>query len=225
MSAAGGPAPSVLAVAVVDGRGLRSSGGIAARWADLGQRAPGAERALRILFDKKDETIRRLDATSRALIFAGEVLGIDRRWTVDERRDAALVFESRWGSLDADRRFVRSLDQPMVNGAVFPYTLPSMSLGELALRHGLRGPTLCLPIEDPDRGSALREVEAMFALGEIRRALVGSIEVLEDPPPGLEPSCRVVVAALAEEAERPTAAPWPGTGPDAFERLAQALDA
>lgn len=217
------PDPRVLAIGAVDERGVRGSSGVVARWSDHGARVPGAAKALRTLFGKRDDTIRRLDATSRALIFAAEAAGIDRVLSADERANAAFVVETRWGSLDADRRFARSLEQPMVNGAVFPYTLPSLCLGEVALRHGLHGPTHCLPVDDGE-ASALVEAHALFAGGDVEHAIVGSVDVLDDPLPGCERRCRVVVAVLAGGRGPAGVAPWPGTATDSFDALARVLD-
>ena len=213
----------VLGIGVVDELGLASSTGVRAAWSGLGRRVPGAARALQQLFDKRDETLRRLDATSRALVFAAEASGLDAALSEAQREDTGLVFETRWGSLDADRKFVRSLDQPMVNGAVFPYTLPSLSLGEIALRHGLRGPTLCLSVDEGQRGVAWREATAMLSTSELEHVLVGSVDVLEDPPPGLPSSCRVSVALLSSTATGTAVAPLPDDPASAFDELVRTI--
>ena len=59
--------------------------------------------------------------------------------------ETAICVETELGSLTTDVDFQRSLRDDVVQAGIFPYSLTSTSLGEVALRYQLRGPTLREP--------------------------------------------------------------------------------
>ena len=61
---------------VVDALRVIGSSGIDVTWASLGMQAPGGAREFRSLFGRSDETFRRLDCASRALVLAGGAAGL-----------------------------------------------------------------------------------------------------------------------------------------------------
>ena len=186
----------VLAWGRVDADGIVGSARPQVRWTEVGIAAPGDGRTFRRVFGDRDETFRRLDRTSRALVLAGAAAGISRVLTPELAAGAAIVFETSVGSLDADLRFADSMAAGLCDGPVFAYTLPSSSLGELALRHGLRGPTVCLSTVEAQPGVALREAELMLAAGEVDVAIAGRVDVLAGSRPTVAPVCLAVVAVL-----------------------------
>ncbi len=215
--------PIVVAVGHVDDREVAGSRGVRAAWRDLGTTAPGNGRALRTIFGRADDTFRRLDPTSRALVLAGEAAGIADALPAAERGDAALVVATELGCLDADLQFARSLGTAMCDAPVFPYTLPSTCLGEIALRLGLRGPSLCLSVPPGADGQAFAEAARLLATGEARFAVVATVEVLVQPHRDVTPRCRAVVALAAHaDAGLPAIAPWPLATDDAFGTLVRA---
>lgn len=167
-------------------------------------RTPGLHRRL---FGFVDPTFRRLDRLSRALVIAAGAAGVGKRLSAEERRDTALVLETERGCLESDLEFAADLEAGVVRGPLFPYTLPSTCLGELALRHSLRGPTYCLappngPADPADVGrSALAEARALLAEHEARFALVACAEVLAAPRAGHPASLLAVVALIGPRAD------------------------
>lgn len=165
----------------LDADGLRGGGlgtrRFAASWTELEAEPPGGPRVFRTLFGRRDPTFRRIDAMSRALVLAVEATGIREALPQEARTDTALVVQTRVGCLDADLRFARTLDDEIVDGPLFAYTLPSTSLGEVALRHGLRGPSLCLSVEGAAGEDAWHEVLAMLEQGECSHAVVAQVDV------------------------------------------------
>jgi hypothetical protein len=209
----------VLAVGVVDALGVAGTSGVCASWSGLETVAPGTGRTFRRLFGRPDASFRRLDAVSRALVLAAEAAGLAQSLPEDARDDTALVFESALGCLETDLRFARSLAGGIVEGPLFPYTLPSTCLGEVALRHRLRGPSLCLSVAE--EGAALAEGVRLLDAGEARFALVGSFEVLREGAAGLAATLRAVVALIAGAGEdRAAVAPWPHGARAPFTELA-----
>jgi 3-oxoacyl-(acyl-carrier-protein) synthase len=216
-------APRVVAIGLVDRRGVAGTGGVCADWPELQVEPPGTGRTFRALFHATDPTFRRLDRSSRALVLAAEAAGL-RGLLRDEARDkTAIVVETERGSLDIDLRFARGLGPGPgpVEGALFPYTLASASLGEVALRHRLRGPAICLSIGPGQQGQALEEARRLLDEGEARFALACSVDALCEPCPGAQGALRAVVALLAGAGEAGAdVAPWPSQREDPFALLA-----
>lgn len=218
--------PLVLCIGVVDALRVVGTSGIDVSWASLGMRAPGGARAFRALFGRSDDTFRRLDCASRALVLAGCAAGLEDSLPAGSAVDVGIVVETSYGSLDADLRFAASMSAGFCDGAVFPYTLPSTALGELALRHGLRGPTVCLSILQGQRGTALREAELLLATGECQFVVAAQVDALETPCADASLGCEAVLALLASPSVGARAvAPWPGTREGAFRMLARSVTA
>lgn len=211
--------PIILGVGVVDA--TRIGGIVDVSWSELGLSAPGDGRTLRRVFHNIDSTYRRLDRISRSLVLATAAAGVDGLLTAAERNATALLAESCVGCLEIDRRYTSSLAGEVIEAAIFPYTLPSTSLGEVALRHQLRGPTISISVGPDNAGASLREAERMMAAGEVRHAVAASVDVLDVAAPGLPAGIRAVVAVLAAASVDGVAvAEWPRDARDPFGELA-----
>jgi 3-oxoacyl-(acyl-carrier-protein) synthase len=211
--------PAILAVGAMDAGGVAGTSGVRGEWAALGIEAPGDARTFRALFRRTDRALRRLDRASRALVVAAEAAGLGALLPRDARDETALVVETARGSLESDLRFARSLAPGPPHGAVFPFTLPSASLGEVAIRHRLRGPAVCLSVDAESAGEALREAARLLEDGDARFAVAGCVEVGE-PRVGLPGALRAVVALVApSRADLAAVLPW-RCGPQAFDELA-----
>jgi 3-oxoacyl-(acyl-carrier-protein) synthase len=212
----------ILAIGVVDSVGIDGTNGTHVTWQELGVEAPGTTSTLRTVFDKADPTYRRLDHQCRALVLAAEACGVDAVLSPEQRHDAALFTETCLGSIEVDLRYTQSLGSDMVEAAIFPYTLPSTCLGEVALRHGLRGPSNCFSVETSQTGESLREALRLLRDREVEHAVVGIVDVLGQPVPTLEPAMRAVVVILASKDDaRPAIAAWPDDPTDPFGALAR----
>jgi hypothetical protein len=113
---------------------------------------------------------RRLDGLSRLAALAVESLGLEHYLDASQRRNIPILIASRHGCLDTDLRFAQSLAAGDIAPALFPYTLPSTCLGELAIRWQLRGPLLALAGAEPIV-EALREAAYYLAAGEAEAVL------------------------------------------------------
>ncbi|HZN38198.1 MAG TPA: beta-ketoacyl synthase N-terminal-like domain-containing protein [Planctomycetota bacterium] len=216
--------PTVLAVGVVDQERIAGSSGMHTTWKRLGVEAPGTGRTFRAAFGRSDETFRRLDRCSRALVLATTAADIEKVLPRDARDDTALVVETTLGCLDADLRFAASMRTEMCDGPIFPYTLPSTSLGEVALRYGLRGPSICLSVAPDAAGASLAEASALLENGEATFALVATVDVLQHSVPHAEASCRAIAVLLAHRRlGLPSRIAWAGHGVTAFAELARSV--
>jgi len=212
----------ILAVGAVDRRGIAGSCGVRASWAELGVEPLGTGRTFRELFSKQDQTYRRLDRQTRAIVLAAEACGVSQALTAEQRQDTALVTETSLGSIEVDLRYTRSLRKGFVEAAVFPYTLQSTCLGDVALRHGLRGPTVCLSIEGGQEGAALLEARRLLVCGGARFAIVGMVDVLGEALPTADVALRSVVAVVAAPGYTSSeVALWPEGAADPLAALAE----
>jgi len=121
----------------------------------------------------------RLDLASQLALLAVDSLGVD--FDSQPRDRIGICLAARTGSLATDFDFWRGRD--IVGGpspTLFAYTLPSTAIGEIAIRHRLTGPNLCLVGED----LILSEARDLIRRGEVEACLCIS--------------CHVVTPAIAE---------------------------
>lgn len=170
-----GPPPglAVYATALADRQGLHSTPGVGRSWAALGVDPNVGPVRWPAGLGAADRDWRRLDATSR--MFALAAISCDRAGRLDPatRRDTALVLATATGCLATDLRFAAGLhDATASEPALFPYTLPSTCLGEIAIRLALKGPTIALSCEPADYGVSVTTAVDLLLAGEARAALV-----------------------------------------------------
>jgi len=129
----------------------------------------------------------RLDLACQLALLAVESLGIN--FDAQPRDRIGICLAARAGSLATDLEYWR--DRDAVGGpspTLFAYTLPSAAIGEIAIRHRLTGPNLCLVGEDV----VVSEARDLLQRGEAESCLCIS--------------CNVVTPALAEMIQSPVAA-------------------
>ena len=190
----------ITAAAVVDESGVRGSAGTRATWRETGLDPVAGRVRWKPIFGTSLVEFRRLDITSRMFLIAAEACGIETQVAAEHRETTALVLATSTGCLAADQRFEKSLHiDKGIEPAVFPYTLPSTCLGELAIRYRLRGPSICLSIEAGDERQGLDVASALLRTSEASLAVV----LLGDWAP---PDKTAATALLLQRADRDT--PW-----------------
>ncbi len=214
----------IAGVGCVDATGVSGTGGIDARWDDLGVTPGGTARTYRELCGRPHPNSRRLDLASRALVMAAAATGIERIVPPDARASTALLVESLRGSLETDRRFAASLANEMVDSGAFPYTLSNMGLGEVAIAHDLRGVTMSLSIGPGVDGDAFAEgLRLLEHDGEARFAVVAHLECLETPCAGIAADFAAIVVLLAVAPAARSVLPMPASPAGVFASLASAV--
>jgi hypothetical protein len=215
--------PVILGLGLVDALGVAGTGMRAVDWGDEHPDPLQSPLGFRHVFDRLDPTYRRIDRISRALVLAVEAAGTSRILDEHARVETALILETVRGCLESDLQFARGLRDGVVLGPVFPYTLPSTCLGEVALRHGLCGPTLCLSTDPASTGAALWEARALLEAGEAQYVLAASAEVLAIERAGIPAALAVVAVLIGRAGSGPTLTPWPLPGADPFGITAEML--
>lgn len=155
--------------------------------------------AWRKVSDVPFERFGRLDPLSKCVCIAVEMLGLQPAGVGCGHDDTAVVLGTNYGCLDADLAFIRSLEQTGGGSPqLFTYTLPSMAIGEVAIRHAITGPNLCILAGSESPLATLREGMGMIAEGEASRCLCVSAEaVSRAAAAAVEPDDTGIVNALA----------------------------
>lgn len=141
--------------------------------AEVFQHGEVPDAAWAALFSASCPRFGRMDELSRLALMAVELLGVE----FTNKDEVGLLLETQCGSLLADQQFLRTLSP-----SVFTYTLPSTAIGEICIRHKLRGPVLCLMTENGDGSQALEQGQVWLRSGETRNCLCVYADVTGNAP-------------------------------------------
>lgn len=190
---------SILACGLVDEVGIAGTRGIQATWQELEMQAPGTGKTMKVMFDKADATFRRIDLLARCLVLACEAADLENVLSADLRQETAICVETDLGALATDLSFASSLDDECVHAGIFPYSLTSTCLGEVALRYKLRGPTVSMSVRDGDAGEALREALRLLHSGDLKHVVTGTVNTLSEASAGRPAVMRGLVTVLSSD--------------------------
>ncbi len=118
----------------------------------------------------------RLDTISQLALLAVERLGLnlDSPSASLARDRVAICLATRAGCLSTDIAYWQGRDTPGgPSPTLFTYTLPSSAIGEIAIRHRITGPNLCLI---GDEQLLLAEAKALIESGEVDACVCVSCE-------------------------------------------------
>lgn len=155
----------------------------------------------------------RLDELSKCAMVAVEMLGLPVDSPGESKRPMAILLGTRYGSVSVDMRFHQSIHRP--GGAspmLFPYTLPSAAVGEIAIRFHITGPSICF-VGGPQSGrTVLWEGAHLVQSGEADACVCVSCDAVtaeaaflaEDRRGEVEGATVAAYACLIETAESAT---------------------
>lgn len=225
----------ILGCGAVDEVGITGTRGIVATWQELDMVAPGTARTVREVFDKADPTFRRIDHLARALVLACEAADLENLLSPEQRQETAICIETDLGALATDLSFASSLGDECVHAGIFPYSLTSTSLGEVALRYKLRGTTISMSVRKEgtganseveqhgqnEAGESLREALRMLACGDCKHVLTGVVDTLIEATSDRPATMNAIVAIVTSEKD-PRALgtlAWPDGAGDPFQQF------
>ena len=114
----------------------------------------------------------RMDALCRHALAATELLGIPRPEGDQTHSRMAIALGTELGCLGVDLDYYQRVEAPQgPSPLLFSYTLPSTLIGEIAIRHRITGPNLCLMAGPASGLAALWEGLRMMQGGEADQAL------------------------------------------------------
>jgi hypothetical protein len=93
-------------------------------------------------------------------------------------KSTAIVLCNSSGSLDSDLTHLQNIDQP--SPAVFVYTLPNIMIGEMAIRHGIKGETAFFICENDDDLTAQQYAADLLANGMASSSIYGWVDYTEE---------------------------------------------
>lgn len=155
----------------------------------------------------------KMDSMSKLGFLASELVLKERPV---EGYDAALtgvVFANSGASLDTDmahQETIRDRSAYFPSPSVFVYTLPNIVIGEVCIRHRIKGENAFLVAESPAGGLLHDYVAELFRSGRLEACLVGWVEVVGESFDAM--------VALVEPAGRVSGSGTPGFRPIRFTR-------
>jgi 3-oxoacyl-(acyl-carrier-protein) synthase len=127
-----------------------------------------------LLSDSDPSRFLRMDLMCRLGFMATELLAVDfDALTGAQCERLGVCVESFTGSLDSDIRFAQT-PRP----SIFAYTLPSTVIGEICIRHRLKGPVLSLISPNTDGPNLLGEAAEWLRAGDAEMVLCLGIEAI-----------------------------------------------
>jgi len=90
--------------------------------------------------------------------------------------ETALVFCNRSSSLNTDVKYQATIKE-IPSPAVFVYTLPNIVIGEICIRHGIKGEAAFFVKETEDPTFIVDYVKLLFATTNTKQCLTGWVEI------------------------------------------------
>lgn len=116
-----------------------------------------------------------------------------------QRENLGVCLGTRWGSLSTDCRFLRT-----GSPSEFIYSLPSTAIGEICIRHKLKGPMRCFMYDRDGDNTIVQEAEDMLHRENVQACLcVYCDAIVSSVPESLSPTPRrdhgLAAAVLVEK--------------------------
>lgn len=122
----------------------------------------------------------KMDRLSQLGILATEILLQGTGASLgDKPTETAIILANRHSSLDTDARFTAQLDE-IPSPAVFVYTLPNIVIGEISIRHGLKGEQAFFLMTEPDLPFLVQYAQTLFAEGQTKHLVMGWLDLFRD---------------------------------------------
>lgn len=94
-------------------------------------------------------------------------------------QETAIVLANSAASLDTDRNFQNSMKE-IASPAVFVYTLPNIVIGEICIKHNIKGETAFFVQEKLDTDFLIDYINITFATTNTKQCLAGWVDVDND---------------------------------------------
>lgn len=121
----------------------------------------------------------RMDNLSKAGWLAAEILLSNVDLKMYKPEDVGIVFANKSSSLDTDIKYfdtTRSIPSP----ALFVYTLPNIVLGEISIRHRLKGENALFVFDRFEPGFIKEYVHSLFTGGAVQCCICGWLDFFDN---------------------------------------------
>lgn len=121
----------------------------------------------------------KMDDLSKLGFIAAELLlsNFDRSMVKDE--EIALLFSNSESTLNTDKKFYDSIAS-VPSPAVFVYTLPNIMMGEISIRHSVKGENAFYITEHFDSILLSTQVETMFNHTKMKACICGWVDFVDE---------------------------------------------
>lgn len=113
------------------------------------------------------------------LAFLGVELLVNNSGQDFSAENTALFFANSGSTIDTDIRFAETLDK-IPSPAIFVYTLPNITAGEISIRHGWKGENIFLISDRLDPDEMSKNLFTLFADTQTEKCVAGWIDYLSD---------------------------------------------
>lgn len=117
----------------------------------------------------------KMDNLSKLGWLATELLLQNDFLKIYQPEDVGIVLSNKSSSLDTDIKYFETL-KTIASPALFVYTLPNIVIGEISIRHHLKGENALFVSEQFEAGFMLRYVEGLFTDGSVQSCISGWLE-------------------------------------------------
>ena len=117
----------------------------------------------------------RMDGLSKLGWLATELVLSDGYVKSYPPEDTGIVILNRSSSMDTDKKYLESV-KTIASPALFVYTLPNIVLGEISIRHKLKGESALFVAERFDSEFMVQQVHDLFAEGSVESCICGWLE-------------------------------------------------
>ena len=117
----------------------------------------------------------KMDGLSKLGWLATEILLRDGYTTSYKPEDVGIVLANRSSSLDTDIKYLDST-KTMASPALFVYTLPNIVMGEISIRHKLKGESALFVADRFDSEFIVQHVQDLFFDGSVESCICGWLE-------------------------------------------------
>ncbi|OJU78963.1 MAG: hypothetical protein BGO09_10135 [Bacteroidetes bacterium 47-18] len=121
----------------------------------------------------------KMDILSKVAYLCSELLLKDKAPSAFDPARTAACISTADGCIEADTRFLESTET-IPSPALFVYTLPNIMLGEICIRHKLKGEQVCYSAPLMDREDMRFYLQDIFTNRRQEHCLCGHVNVQDD---------------------------------------------
>jgi hypothetical protein len=133
----------------------------------------------KMITDSSFDKFGRMDLLSKYAVAAVELLGLKTLKPNSAFQDIGISLGTEFGSFEVDISFIHSMMEPTGGSPIlFPYTLPSTAIGEIAIRHCITGPSVCFMAGADSGLLALWESFFLVKSGQVNSCIGLSCDVI-----------------------------------------------
>jgi 3-oxoacyl-(acyl-carrier-protein) synthase len=119
----------------------------------------------------------KMDNLSKLGWLAAEILMMNGFHEKYKSEDVGIVLSNRSSSLDTDIKYFETT-KAVASPALFVYTLPNIVIGEISIRHRLKGENAMFVSECFEAGFTRQYVQDLFSVGAVQSCICGWVEFL-----------------------------------------------